>query len=447
MGVDRVILEGGLLFDPASRTQEVCDVLIQGKRIVKKGHSLAAQFPEEEVLDCEGLWVLPGLIDLHTHFRQPGYEYKETIETGSMAAAAGGFTTVACMPNTFPVNDNPSVTRYILEVAEREALIEVLPIGAVTKGQKGKQLSEIGLMKEAGIVAVSDDGWPIRDGAMLRIAMEYSRRFGIVVIDHCEDLSLSGGGSVHEGVMGTRLGLTGISSVSESVMVARDVLMAQWLEIPVHIAHVSCKGSVDILRWAKTQGIPVSSEVTPHHLSLTVEDLYHSAYDTSFKVNPPLREEEDRQALLSALKEGVINCVATDHAPHDIHSKTVEFDYASSGISGLETALPVVLEAGKEVGMSPLEVIEKMTIAPARVLALERGGIAEGDMANLVLFDPSECWTVNPDDFFSKGKNSPFAGRTLKGRVKGTIFQGGLVFVDRGNRWGKKPFCGRGVVG
>ncbi|MBW1659389.1 MAG: dihydroorotase [Deltaproteobacteria bacterium] len=438
-----MILNGGTVLDPSMKVHEVMDILITDDRIEKVGPGLSTQFPEEEAFDCTDLWIMPGLVDMHTHLREPGYEYKETIRTGTQAAAAGGFTTIACMANTLPVNDNPSVTRYIREKADEEGLIEVLPIGAATKGLKGEQLAEIGLMRETGIVALSDDGFPIRDAEILRLVLEYARRFDLPVIDHCEDLSTSRGGVVHEGKMGTRMGLRGIPCVSESSVVARDILMAQWLKVPIHIAHVSCKASIDLIRWAKTQGIPVTCEVTPHHLALTVDDLFLSKYDTNFKVNPPLREEEDRKALLNALKEGIIDCIATDHAPHDTQSKMVEFDYASNGISGLETALPLILEVGNEAGISPLNILSKMTIEPARILGVERGALTPGSLANLIIFDPDETWVVNPQEFFSKGKNTPFADRTLTGRVKATLYHGKAVFLDKKNPWGLTPICTR----
>ncbi len=438
-----MILKGGVVFDPVAGTREVADLLINEDRIERVGPGLATQFPEEEAFDCSGFWLFPGLVDMHTHLREPGYEYKETIHTGTQAAAAGGFTTVACMANTLPVNDTASVTRYIREKAEREGIVEVFPIGAATKGLKGEQLAEIGLMREAGIVALSDDGFPIRDAEILRLVMEYARRFDLLVIDHCEDLATSKDGSAHEGKTATRMGLRGIPCVSESIIVARDILMAQWLRVPIHIAHVSCKASIDLIRWAKIQEIPVTCEVTPHHLALTVDDLFLSKYDTAFKVNPPLREEADREALLEALEEGIIDCIATDHAPHDLQSKLVEFDYAANGISGLETALPVVLEVGTAVGLSPLTLIAKMTKAPAQILGIDRGTIGAGSVANVVIFDPDEMWTVDPEGFYSKGKNNPFAGRTLRGRVKATLFHGKAVFLDRKNPWGLTPTCGR----
>jgi dihydroorotase len=438
-----MILKGGTVLDPVSKTYEPLDILISEDRIKKVGPGLSTQFPDEEAFDCTDLWVLPGLVDMHTHLREPGYEYKETIQTGTQAAAAGGFTTIACMANTLPVNDTASVTRYIREKAEEEGLIEVLPIGAATKELKGEQLAEIGLMREAGIVALSDDGSPIRDAEILRLVMEYARRFNLPVIDHCEDLDTSKGGVAHEGKTGTRMGLRGIPCVSESVMVARDVLMAQWLKAPIHIAHVSCRSSVEILRWAKTQDIPVTCETTPHHLSMTVDDLYLSKYDTNFKVNPPLREETDRKALLAALEEDIIDCIATDHAPHDSQSKMVEFDNATNGISGLETALPIVLEAGNETGISPLNILSKMTVEPARILGIKRGSLTPGSIANIVIFNSVEKWVVDPQTFFSKGKNTPFAGRTLTGRVKATLFHGKAVFLDRKNPWGLTPVCAR----
>jgi dihydroorotase len=440
-----MILKGGRIIDPASGTDTVLDILLKKGKDIKTGANLCPQFPDETVLDCRGLWILPGLVDIHTHLREPGYEYKETIAAGTRAAAAGGFTTIACMANTLPVNDTPAVTRYITEKAEKEGVVEVLPIGAATHGLRGERLSEIGLMKKAGIVALSDDGFSVRDAGMLRIVMEYARRFDLTLIEHCEDLSAAGSGAVHEGETATSMGLRGISSVSESVIVARDILMARWLGVSVHIAHISCRASVDLVRWGKEQGVSVTCEATPHHLALTIEDLCQSTYDTRFKVSPPLREEADRQALLSALKEGVIDCISTDHAPHDTQSKMVEFDDAANGISGLETAFPLALAAGREAGLTPLETIARVTIHPARVLNLNRGRLLNEGPPRLVVFNPDETWQVDPEAFFSKGKNTPFAGKSLRGRVKMTIFNGRKVFVDTDNPWGIDPVPERGV--
>ncbi len=434
-----MILKGGRVIDPASGTDAVLDILLEKDQAVKSGANLSPQFPDETVLDCRGLWILPGLVDIHTHLREPGYEYKETIATGTRAAAAGGITTLACMANTLPVNDTPAVTRYILEKAEQEGIVEVLPIGAATHGLASERLSDIGLMKEAGIVALSDDGVSVGDAGILRIVMEYARRFNLPLIEHCEDPATAKGGVVDEGETGTRMGLRGIPCVSESVIVARDILMARWLGAPIHIAHVSCRASLDLIRWGKDQGVAVTCEATPHHLALTVGDLFQSDYDTRFKVNPPLREEADRQALLAALKEGVIDCIATDHAPHDIQSKMVEFDDAANGISGLETALPLALSAGREAGLTPLETVSRLTVHPARVLNIDRGRLLNGGLSRLVVFNPDEPWEVDPAHFFSRGKNTPFAGKTLRGRVKMTLFDGRRVFVDAANPWGLKP--------
>jgi len=434
-----MILKGGRVIDPASGTDAVLDILLEKDQAAKAGANLSPQFPDETALDCRGLWILPGLVDIHTHLREPGYEYKETIATGTRAAAAGGITTLACMANTLPANDTPAVTRYILEKAEQEGIVEVLPIGAATHGLASERLSDIGLMKEAGIVALSDDGVSVGDAGILRIVMEYARRFNLPLIEHCEDPATAKGGTVDEGETGTRMGLRGIPCVSESVIVARDILMARWLGAPIHIAHVSCRTSIDLIRWGKDQGVSVTCEATPHHLTLTVGDLFQSDYDTRFKVNPPLREEADRQALLAALKAGVIDCIATDHAPHDTQSKMVEFDDAANGISGLETALPLALSAGREAGLTPLETVARLTVHPARVLNIDRGRLLNEGPPRLVVFNPDEAWEVDPAHFFSRGKNTPFAGKTLRGRVKMTLFDGRRVFVDAVNPWGLKP--------
>ncbi|RLD97786.1 MAG: dihydroorotase [Aquificota bacterium] len=425
MGKDWLI-KGGTIIDPSTGAQEVADLLVEGGRIT----GIAPSITKEGIhaIEAQGLWVVPGLIDIHVHFRDPGYEYKETIETGLAAAAAGGFTQVCCMANTLPVNDTGAITFYMVEKAKKVEGPLLHPVGAITKGQKGEGLAEIGDMVDQGAVAISDDGNPVMNSEVMRRAMEYASHFGIPVVDHCEDKNLSAGGSIHEGEVSARLGIKGIPAASEEVMVARDLCLARQTGTHIHIQHLSSRGSVELIKWAKELGIHVTCEVAPHHLALTHNAV--ESYDTSTKVNPPLRTEEDRQALIEALAQGIIDCVASDHAPHSLKEKDVEYDLAAFGISGVETALGIVLKLVHEGRLTPMRAIEAMSTSPARVMKLEGGSLKVGQPAHITIIDPEKTWLVEPEKMISKGKNTPFTGWELKGKAVVTMVEGKVVWRE-----------------
>jgi len=380
------------------------------------------------MIDARGYIVVPGLIDIHTHLREPGYEYKESIKTGSLAAAAGGFTSIACMPNTYPTNDNASVTRYILTKASTEGLVNIYPIGAITKGLKGENLSEIGELKEAGCVALSDDGSSVMNSEVLRRGMEYAKGFNMPIISHCEDLNLSKDGQVNEGFISTELGLKGIPNCAEEIMVARDIALSELTGCKLHLAHISSAGSVRIIREAKKRGINITAEVTPHHFTLTEEAVYY--YNTNVKVNPPLRTKEDIEAIKVGLREGVIDVIATDHAPHDIDSKNLEFNKAANGIIGLETALPLTLKLVEEGILSLNEAVSKLTINPAKIIDIKKGSLGIGMDADITIIDPDREYTIDREKFKSKSKNTPFHGWKVKGKVIYTIINGRIIYKD-----------------
>ena len=366
---------------------------------------------------------------MHVHLREPGYEYKETIETGGRAAAAGGFTAVACMPNTDPVNDNGSVTDFILTQAKKNAAVRVYPVGAVTRGQRGETLAEIGEMQERGVVALSDDGMPVMNAELMRRGMEYAKTFRLPIISHCEDTMLSGKGVMNEGKISTRLGLPEIPSASEEVMVQRDILLAELTGVSLHIAHVSAEGSIKRIRKAKENGIDITAEVTPHHLSLTHDALVE--FDTNLKVNPPIRSERDRQALIEGLADGTLDAVATDHAPHNIAEKDVEFEKAAFGMIGLETAVPLILRLVHEGALTPSQMIERMSAAPSRILGVSGGSLNQGSEADITLIHPDLVFTVNAANFFSRSRNTPFHGWEVKGKAVCTLVRGKVVFEDK----------------
>ena len=451
----RILITGGRVIDPASGLDANLDLLIEDGKIVRIGKDVrgarcevrGAEPPEaskgkgskaaknaesasnnvDRVMDATGLVVCPGLTDMHVHLRQPGREDKETIATGTLAAARGGFTAVCCMPNTDPVNDTRSVTEFILDTAKREGAVQVYPVGAITKGLKGEELAEIGELFEAGCVAISDDGRPLMNAELMRRAMEYAAMFDLPVIPHCEDVHLSGRGVVHEGLVSTELGLGGIPSASEAVMVSRDLLLAELTGAKLHIAHVSAAESVRLIREAKARGIPVSCEVTPHHFTLTEEAV--RGFDTKAKMNPPLRSEADRQALLDGLRDGTIDVIATDHAPHTAQEKEQEFDLAPFGVIGLETALALVMTTLVLPGVLSLkQAIAKMTSEPARILQLQKGRIAEGGDADLTILDPNREWAVDATRFASKSRNTPFHGWQLTGGAVATLVAGKVVW-------------------
>ena len=420
-----LLVRGGRVIDPAGRLDAAADVLLVDGKVADVGHGLPA--PDgAEVLDAAGCVVAPGFVDLHVHLREPGREDVETIATGTRAAAAGGFTSVCAMPNTDPVTDNQAAVGFIVSQARRAGSARVYPIGAVSLGQKGEQLAEFGELVSAGAVAVSDDGRPVATAHLMRTALEYALTFGIPVIDHCEDTSLSAGGAMHEGLVSTRLGLKGIPRSAEDVIVARDLQLAELTGGHVHLAHCSTAGAVAMIRAAKARGVRATAEVTPHHLTLT--DAACGAYDTNAKMNPPLRESADVTALRAGLADGTIDCIATDHAPHHYDAKEQEFDNAPFGVVGLETALGVALTELVETKVLDLPgLVRCLATRPAEIAHLAAGTLARGAAADVVVFDPAAAWTVDPARFFSKSRNTPFAGRRLRGQVRWTIVGGTVV--------------------
>lgn len=422
----RILIKGGHVLDPQNKRDGLYDLYIQDGVIEEIDTELDYEGADLEVIDATGMVVTPGLIDMHCHLRDPGYEYKETIETGTRSAAMGGFTSVACMPNTNPVMDNKTVVEYVIAEAKRNGSVNVYPIGAITKGLKGEELADIGEMKFAGVVAVSDDGRPVENPVIMRRALQYANMFVTPVISHCEDLSLVDGGSMNEGEISTQMGLRGISGVAEEVMVSRECILAESLGVPVHIAHVSTERSVDIIRHAKSRGIQVTCETCPHYFSLTEEAVM--GFDTNAKMNPPLRTKRDVEAIKQGLKDGTIDAIATDHAPHEIDSKQVEFDRASNGIVGFETALPVAITHLVHTGVLTLsELVEKMCVNPANILGLNKGSFGIGKPADIVIFKPDETFTVDVNAFLSKSKNSPYHGVELFGKVYYTIVNGRVI--------------------
>jgi dihydroorotase len=420
-----VLIRNGRVINPATQFDAVADILVEGGVIRQIGPGLRA--PEGvEVVDAAGKVVCPGLIDIHVHLREPGYEYKETVATGTRAAAAGGFTAVCCMANTDPVNDTGSITEYILDRARTEGRVHVYPIGAVTRGLRGEELSELAELAETGCVAFSDDGRCVMNAALYRRAMEYTLPFGTPLISHAEDHTLSRGGVMHEGVVSTELGLPGMPAAAEDVMVARDILLAELTGAHVHVAHLSTVGAVRLVREAKARGVRVTAEVTPHHLVLTEEAV--RTYDPNTKMSPPLRSKRDVEALIEALGDGTIDCIATDHAPHALSEKEGEYDRAAFGVVGLETAVAVLLDRLVRPGLLPLgTLVARLSRDPARVLNLPGGSLAPGARADLTILDLERELTVDPTRFLSKSRNTPFAGWRLRGGPWMTIVSGRRV--------------------
>ncbi len=421
----QLLIKGGTVIDPAAKREGRFDVLIEDGLIAALEFSIPARngIP---VVEAAGMLVLPGFVDLHVHFRQPGREDKETIETGSRAAARGGFVAVCPMPNTQPVIDHGGAVEWVAQEAKRVGLVDVRPIGALTQGQLGKELTDFGELFDAGCVALSDDGKPLADSLLMRRALEYAKTFGRPLIQHAEDPALSAGGVIHEGLVSTTLGLRGIPAEAESVMVGRDLELAELTGGWVHFAHLSSAKSVDLIRQAKRRGVHVTCEVTPHHLSLT--DAAIATFNTDAKVNPPLRSEQDRLALIAGLTDGTIDCIATDHAPHTEWEKGSDFDSAPFGIPGLETALGVCVTALIKPGLvSWSKLVEALATNPGRIAGLNGHGLTKGQPANLTLVDPEATWTVEPSQFASKGKHSPFRGWQLTGRVVNVIRHGAIV--------------------
>lgn len=423
----KLLIKNGTIIT-RDKTESNRDILVVDGKISRIDENITDY--ADQVIDAFGLAVLPGLVDAHCHLRDPGYEYKEDIRSGSMSAAKGGFTSIACMPNTNPVIDNESVVRTVVEKARREAVVNVYPIGAITKGLQGNELAEIGSMKEAGIVAVSDDGRPVMQASVMKKALIYAGRLGLPVISHCEDLDLAEGGSMNEGETSTRLGIHGIPSAAEDVMVAREIILSEYTGMPVHIAHVSTKGAVEMIRQAKKRGVPVTAETCPHYFTLTEKAC--EGYNTNAKMNPPLRTQEDVDAVIQGLKDGTIDIIATDHAPHHFDEKNVEFEMAANGIVGFETALPLALTYLVGPGILTLnQLVEKMSARPAEILKINKGDITPGADADIFLVNLDEEYIINPDEFLSKSRNTPFAGFKVKGRVKYTIVGGRVVYQDR----------------
>ena len=421
-----ILLRGGRLIDPSRGIDEKGDLLI-ARGVVESVCGKLGNPDDADVIDCAGLIVSPGFIDVHCHLREPGREDVETVATGARAAAAGGFTAVCAMPNTEPVTDNQAAVGFIVRQAQRAAAARVYPIGAISVGQAGKVLAEFGEMVGAGAVAVSDDGRPVASAQLMRTALEYARTFRIPVIDHCEEPTLAAGGAMNEGIVSAELGLKGIPAEAEEIMVIRDILLARLTGGHVHLAHMSTRGSVELIRWGKERGINVTAEVCPHHLSLTEESV--RGYDTDAKMNPPLRTAADVEALQEAVKDGTIDLIATDHAPHHYDEKEREFADAPNGIVGLETALSVVVtNLVKDGSLGYSDLIERMACAPARIFNLPGGRLEKGFVADITVFDPKAEWVVEPSKFLSKGRNTPYAGMALTGRAACTIVAGLVVY-------------------
>lgn len=421
------IIKGGRVIDPANQIDEVRDIFLQNGKIVS-----SSEFRQEGVLliDAKGLVVAPGLIDIHVHLREPGQTAKETIETGSKAAARGGFTTIVCMPNTMPPIDNAGTVEFVKARAREDAVVNVYPTGGITVGLAGEEMTQMGSLKRAGVVALTDDGKCIQNNEVMRRAVEYARMFELPIMDHCQDYNLAGNGVVNEGVWSMKLGLSGWPAIAEEMIVARNCLLAEMIDWKIHCQHITASGSVRLLHDAKKRGIKVSGEVCPHHIALT--DAAVQDFDTNTKMNPPLRSEKDVAALLEAIAEGTIDILASDHAPHCDYEKEVEFDYAPFGIVGLETELGIFLTKlyhKKVIGLA--ELIAKYTANPARLLSLSKGTLSIGADADVTIIDPEKEWTVNKDHFASKSKNTPFHGWEIKGKAIMTIVSGKIVYDEK----------------
>jgi len=427
-----LLIQGGRIIDPSRGIDETGSLLITEGKISWLGRGeIASPQLDCDTLHAQGLIVCPGFVDLHCHLRQPGFEEKETIATGSQAAARGGFTTICCMPNTNPPLDSRAIVDYVKSTAASEGVVRILPIGCISKGRKGEELAPMSELASAGVIAYSDDGKPVLNSNLMRQALDYSRVLGLPIIDHSEDTLLTEGGLMNEGIISTRLGLQGMPAAAEEIMIARDLILAHLTEARLHIAHVSTEGSVDLIRRAKEKGIKVTAEVTPHHLTLTEEKVI--GYNTKAKVNPPLRTKRDTQALIQGLKENVIDAIATDHAPHTEADKLAEFALAPFGISGFETALGSLLSLVHNGQLTLNTLISKLTYEPSKIIGDKYGKLGSlevGVSADVTIFDPNMEWIVDTKAFASKGKNTPLAGSRLKGKVVATISQGKLVYKD-----------------
>ncbi len=428
----KLLLKGGKVIDPSQNIDEITDILIEDGKIFGIGGniSFSEEDSSEEIksFDLQGMVVVPGLIDMHTHLREPGFEYKENILTGSSAAVAGGMTSIACMANTDPVNDNRSVTEFINKQALLASMANVYPVAALSKGQEGKILTEFGDLKNAGAVAFSDDGNPVTDSGLMRHALEYAYSFDMPVISHCEDTGLVSGGLMNEGFTSTRLGLPGIPTIAEDIMVIRDIKLAAFTKTRVHIAHVSTAGSVQAVREARSAGIDVTAETAPHYFTLTDESLKN--FSTNFKMYPPLRSSKDVEAIKEGLRDGTIDAIASDHAPHSSVEKDVEFAYAANGIIGLETSLSLSLQLVHDGILAMHQLVEKMSTNPADILKIKKGSLKPGSDADITVIDMNKLWTVNKDKFRSKGRNCPFDGWKLRGKAVMTIVGGDVRYTD-----------------
>ncbi len=424
----KLLIKDGHVIDAKTGRNEICDILVDNGRITEISAAIEAR--NCDVIDASGKYVLPGLVDAHCHLRDPGFEYKEDIESGTRSAAAGGFTSIACMPNTNPVADNEAVIKYIINKAKQEGLVNVFPIGAISKGQKGEELAEIGELKFAGAVAVSDDGKPVKSPSLMKKALQYASMFDITVISHCEDTELAEEGVMNEGVQSTLSGLRGIPSAAEEIMVARELILSEYTKVPVHIAHVSTALSVQLIRDAKKRGVKVTCETCPHYFSLT-EDACEG-FNTLAKVNPPLRTEDDVRAVIEGLRDGTIDIIATDHAPHHPDEKNVEFNLAANGLVGFETALPLAVTYLVRPGVLSMEkLVEKLCVNPSHILGLNKGVLEVGRAADITIIDVDEEFTVDTSSFKSKSKNSPYNGFRLFGTVCYTIVEGRIVVREK----------------
>jgi len=433
MDAGSFLFRNARIIDPARGMDTEADLLIRDGSLLEIRPHLQVStdwLKDLQEIDVSGKWIVPGLIDMHVHLREPGQEYKETIASGTAAAVAGGFVAVATMPNTKPVNDSAAVTEFILARARQEGSCRVLPVGAISRGLAGDNLADYGDLQEAGVVAVSDDGQPVMNSLLMRRALEYARGFNLLVITHAEELELSRGGLMNEGPVATMLGLRGIPNAAEEVMVARDLLLAELTQSRLHIAHVSTRGAVELLRQAKKRGVPVTAETAPHYFTLTDEALM--AFDTVFKVNPPLRSAADLEAIKEGLADGTIDAIATDHAPHSALEKDLEFEYAANGMIGLESALPLVLSLVRKGVLTPLEAIAKITCNPARILSVPLGEFRLGTLIDLTLLDPEEEYILDCTAFRSKSRNCPFHGWAMQGRVLMTLTEGRVVYSRLG---------------
>jgi dihydroorotase len=426
----KLLIKNGHVIDPANGIDKVTDIFIENGVISEVAVDPDLEGIEMQIIDAKGLVVLPGLVDMHVHLREPGQEYKEDIESGSRAAVAGGVTSIACMPNTDPVIDNEALVSYVINRGKEAGYANVYPIGAISKGLKGKELAEIGSMRFAGAVAVSDDGHPVEDSGLMQRALIYADMFDIPVISHCEELNIAGEGTMNDGDVATELGLKGISRAAEEVMAARDIIVAEAEGKRVHIAHISTRGSVELVRQAKKRGVKVTCETCPHYFSLTEEAV--RGYNTNAKMNPPLRTADDVAAIKEGLKDGTIDCIVTDHAPHHIDEKNCEFAIAKNGIVGLETSLGLGIKCLVNEGVLTLsELVEKMSVNPSRILGINKGSLGEGKSADITIIDPKKEWTVDISKLYSKSKNSPYDGWVLYGKPEYVIV-GGEILVNQG---------------